>query len=351
MKKNKILWCVDISTAKTDRILYRGWQLELFLYSMTVKGGVLEEDICVICYVTDLENKELPDYYSKIFSLFPKVKVVMDLDIGFNPMYQTMDRGPQDYCAINKAGAFIPVYKSGLYLVYDTIAILDLDCYMYGKASLEKYPKTTTLTYYNSLQPDTFCKLTSGLQGQDLDQKNFIDIWGNPWRGIDASLLLRSIRVPESNIEKIKPGSYNVFISKEDFTEEVVFGFQYFTIALKALVAAAGHPFIWQAEMAAYPLCLAAYGIDYETSTDVEISDVPFFRSEIPEGTLCTYAFENFSRASGSKWNKLKYKESTPFEDQETIDYGLEHSNSSAERAFYEYCREIYTKHQIDRKI
>ena len=355
MRKNeerkKILWCVDISTAKTDRILYRGWQLELFLYSMVEKGGVPQEDICVVCYVTDLESRDIPHYYAKIFSLFPNIKIAIDLDIGFSPMYQTMDRGPQDYCAINKASALIPVYKGNFYLGYDAVALLDLDCYMFGKASWEKYPTTTTLTHYGSLDSNTFCKLTSGLQGQELLTNDFIDIWGNPWRGLDASLLMRSMRVPEENIEKIRPGSYNVFINYEDITEELVFGFQYFTIAIKSLIAAAGHPFVWQAEMAAYPIALAAYGVDYETSDDIEISDCPFHRPEIPEGTICTYAFENFSTHSGSKFNKLNYLYSTPFEDQDLIDYGLETANSDAERAFYQYCREVFTHHQIERVI
>ena len=348
---HKILWCVDISTAKEDRIIYRGWQLELFLYSMVHKGGVPQEDICVTCYVTDLDEPDIPDYYNKIFALFPKVRVVLEIDIGFSPIYQTMDRGPETYCAINKAAALIPVYKNSIHINYDMIALLDLDCYMYGNAAWDRYPTTTTLTYYSCLDTKTFCKLTSGLQGQEAEQNNFIDIWGNPWCGIDAIDLMRSIRVPEANIQKIKPGSYNVFIHTDDFTEELVFGFQYFTIALKSLIAAMGHPFIWQAEMGAYPLALASYGVDYDISDDVEINDCPFHRHVVPEGTLCTYAFDGISQSSGSSWNKMNYMYSVPFDDWVMIDRGLKESSGPAERALYEYLREVSTKHQIERKI
>jgi len=325
--------------------------LELFLYSMVRKGGVKEEDICVTCYVSDLENSFMPNYFKSIFSLFPGVKVATDIDIGFSPMYQTMDRGPMDYCAINKSSALIALYKYGYHIGYDMIALLDMDCYMFGEAAWDRYPTVTTLTDYPGISAHSACKWTSGLEGQQEFTDDFRDIWGNLWNGLNLIDLMRSIRVPEANIEKIKSGSYNIFIHKDDFTEEVVFGFQYFTIAVKSLIAAAGHPFVWQAEMVAYPLTLAAYGVDYEISKEVEINDCPFHREVVPEGTLCTYAFEGFSQSSGSEWNKLRYMESTPFEDDRTIDAGLISSNSDAERAFYEYCREININHQIERKI
>jgi hypothetical protein len=347
---NKILWCVDISTAKEDRILYRGWQLELFLFSMIEKGGIKEEDICITCYVEDLQYA-LPDYYSKIFSLYPRVKVVFEIDIGFSPMYHTMDRGPADYCAINKSSALIPVYKEGLFEGYDTIALLDLDAYMFGKANWSAYPETTTLTVYPSADPKSFCSLTSGLQGQEalMDATHIRDLWGNPWNGIDLIHVMKAIRVPQQNIEKIKAGSYNVFIAKEDFTEEVVYGFHYFTIVIKSLCAAAGHPSVWQAEMGAYPLTLASYGVDYDTSDRVEISDTAFHRDAIPEGSICTYAFDGFSYQSGSHFNKMNYTETTPFDDLAMIKEGVSAANTDAERAFFLYCGEIREDHRIER--
>jgi len=346
VKKHKILWCVDISTAQPDRILYRGWQLELFLFSMIEKGGVDPEDICVTCYSENLDF-DLPAYYEKIFSIRNRVKVAREIDIGFNTLYHTIDRGPNDYCAINKAAALIPVYKNCFHHGFDVIALLDLDAYMFGKANYEAYPTTTTLTDYPPIEPETFCRVTSGLQGQEafIDPCHLKDIWGNPWNGINMIKIMESINVPKENREKIKSGSYNIFIANEDFTEELVYGFQYFTIALKALCAAAGHPFVWQAEMGAYPLTLASYGVDFDISEGVEINDCPFHR-EVPEGTLCTYAFDGFSSESGSSWNKLNYMYSTPFDDHQTIEQGLHSSNSDAERAFYQYCdeiREVYT--------
>jgi len=351
VSSQKILWCVDISTAKMDRIIYRGWMLELFLYSMVRKGGVEEEDICVTFYVSDLKDPYFSTYYKNIFSLFPKVKIALDLDIGFSPMYQTMDRGPMDYCAINKSSALISVYKQGYHVGYDMIALLDMDCYMFGEAAWDRYPTVTTLTTYPTMDAYNSCKFTSGLQGQEEFTDDFVDIWGNPWRGLNLIDLMRSIRVPESNIEKIKAGSYNIFIQQEDFTEEVVFGFHYFTIVIKSLIAAAGHPFVWQAEMVAYPLALAAYGVDYEVSDAVEINDCPYHRDVVPEGTFCTYAFDGFSQSSGSRWNKLRYLDSTPFVDELTINAGLEESKCDAERAFYEYCREIQNNHKIERIV
>ena len=351
MSSQKILWCVDISTARLDRIIYRGWMLELFLYSLVRKGGVEEEDICVTFYVSDLKDPYYSTYYKNIFSLFPQVKIALSVDIGFNPMYQTMDRGPQEYCAINKSSALIPVYKKGYHLDYDMIALVDMDCYMFGEAAWDEYPTVTTLTNYPTLDPYHSCQITSGLEGQEHFTDEFVDIWGNPWKGVNLIDLMRSIYVPEANIHKIKAGSYNVFIHRDDFTEEVVTGFHYFTIALKSLIAAAGHPFIWQAEMGAYPLALAAYGVDYEVSDAVEINDCPYHRDVVPEGTLCTYAFDGFSQSSGSRWNKLQYMDFTPFEDHRTIHEGLEMSKCDAERAFYEYCREIQINHKIERIV
>ena len=351
MSSQKILWCVDISTANLDRIIYRGWMLELFLYSLVRKGGVKEEDICVTFYVSNLKDPFFSTYYQNIFSLFPQVKVALDLDIGFSPMYHTMDRGAEGYCAINKSSALISVYREAYHVGYDMIALLDMDCYMFGKAAWDRYPTETTLTTYPGMDAYRSCKHTSGLEGQEPFTDVFKDIWGNPWEGINLIDLMRSIRVPESNIEKIKAGSYNIFIHKDDFTEEVVTGFHYFTIAIKSLIAAAGHPFVWQAEMVAYPLALAAYGVDYKISEEVEINDCPYHRDVIPEGTFCTYAFDGFSQSSGSKWNKLRYMESTPFLDVSTIEGGLKLSNSDAERAFYEYCKEISIKHNIKREV
>jgi len=350
-RNHRILWVVDITTAKTDRIIYRGWMLELFLFSMVNKGGVKEEDICVTCYVTDLAHPYIPDYFSNIFSLFPNVKIALDTDIGFSPMYNTMERGPADYCAINKSSALIPVYQRGLHAGYDMVALMDLDCFMFGKAAWDRYPTETTLTKYPCVDPLRACRWTSGLQGQECDTDNFIDIWGNPYDGIDLLDLMRCIRVPAANLKKIKPGSYNIFIKADDFTEELVFGFHYFTIALKSLIAAAGHPFVWQAEMVAYPLALAAYGFDYFLSDAVEINDCPWHREVIPEGTLLTYAFDGISQSSGSDWNKLNYMESTPFQDEWTISRGLDMANCDAERAFYEYLRECWVGHLIERKL
>ena len=345
---HKILWCVDISAAKPDRILYRGWQLELFLYSM-VKGGVQPEDICVTCYAED-PSFDPPTYFAKIFSLYPTLKISRDVDVGFSPLYHTMDRGIADYCAINKSSALISVYNNNFHKGYDTIALIDLDAYMYGKANYEAYPTTTTLTKYPSADPESFCKVTSGLQGQEQLTNNFKDIWGNHWNGINMIKLMESINVPPANIEKVKAGSYNIFIGSDDFTEEVVYGFQYFTIAIKALCAAAGHPFVWQAEMGAYPLTLASYGVDYELSDEVEITDCPFLRDEIPEGTICTYAFDGFSSSSGSKFNKLNYMDTTPFDDEYLIAEGLNYSNSEAERAFYTHCLDIRTNYKFKRE-
>jgi len=117
------------------------------------------------------------------------------------------------------------------------------------------------------------------------------------------------------------------------------------------LCAVAGHPFVWQAEMAAYPLILASYGIDYEVTDQVELTDTAFHRKDIPEGTLCTYAFENFSSESGSTFNKLNYMDSTPFDDISLIEKGLDTSNTEAERSFYLYCQEISLKTQIEREL
>lgn len=350
MSSHKILWCVDISTAQPDRILYRGWQLELFLFSMIEKGKISSEDICVTCYSENLDY-ELPPYFEKIFSTYPKVKIARDLDIGFNTIYQTLDRGPNDYCAINKSAALIPVYKNNFHLGYDVIAILDLDAYMFGKANYDAYPTTTTVTDYPPIEPESFCRITSGLQGQDaLMEPDWInDIWGQPWNGINMIKIMEAINVPSENISKIKAGSYNIFIGIDDFTEELVYGFQYFTIALKALCAAAGHPFVWQAEMGAYPLTLASYGVDFEVSDAVEINDCPFHSKEVPEGTICTYAFDGFSSESGSNWNKLRYMNSTPFDDLHTLTKGMHNANSDAERAFYEYCLEIRNSYVCNR--
>ena len=351
-ENHKILWCVDLTSANTDRILYRGWMLELFLYSMVTKGGVNEEDICVTSYVTDLDNPYMPDYFNKIFSLFPRVKIAFDLDVGWNPIYKTMDNGPEEYCAINKSSALIAVYRNGYHAGYDMVALLDLDCFMYGKAAWDRYPTETTLTWYPSCEPKRAVSLTSGLTGLgEGSEGDPIDIWGNKYDGIDMTDIMRAIRVPEVNIQKIKAGSYNVFIAADDFTEELVYGFQYFTIALKALLAAAGHAHVWQAEMSAYPLAMASYGVDYDVSDDVEINDIPWHRTLIPEGTLLTYAFNNISSYGGSIWNKLNYMESTPFSDKWTIDKGLELATSDAERTFYEYLREIWVGHLIERKI
>jgi hypothetical protein len=352
MQMTKTLWVVDVSTAKKDRIIYRAWQLELFLFSMIEKGGISAEDICVACYV---ENEEfaLPKYYEKIFSLYPGLKVVFSIDIGFSPLYDTMDRGVEDYCPLNKASALIPVYKRGYHKHYDMVALMDLDCYMYGKANFDAYPTQTTLTDYNGVDPEKVCFLTSGLQGQEqfVAADHLMDIWGNPWNGIDMIKIMEAIRVPKANIEKVKRGSYNIFLASEDVTEELVHGFQYFTVAIKALCAAAGHPFVWQAEMSAYPLALASYGIDYETTNNIELSDTPFHSKDIPEGTLCTYAFENFSADSGSTFNKLNYMNSTPFEDKKLIEQGIHFSNTEAERSFYLYCQEIPLKTQIEREL
>jgi len=349
--KQKILWCVDISTVKTDRIVYRGWQLELFLYSMIEKGGIAQEDICVTCYMKDLENGLLPQYYNEIFSLFPKVKISFDVDLGYNPLYNTMDRGLVDYCAINKAGTLISVHRNGYNVGYDVIALLDLDAYMFGKANFDAYPTVTTLTNYPPMDPENCCRVTTGLQGQKpwAEANYFADLWGNPWTGIDLTKIMEAIKVPEANLEMIKAGSYNVFIAQEDFTEELVYGFQYFTIAIKALCAAAGHPHIWQAEMGSYPLALASYGIDFELGTGVEINDCAW-NWDVPEGSLCTYAFDGFSIHNGSAFRKGKYMDRTPFSDERLIEQGLEKSNCPAELAFYEYCREIKINHLITRE-
>ncbi|HIB83848.1 MAG TPA: hypothetical protein EYO59_04390 [Chromatiaceae bacterium] len=350
MSSHRILWCVDISTAQPDRILYRGWQLELFLFSMIEKGKINPEDICVTCYSQNLDF-DLPLYYEKIFSIHPRVKIAREIDIGFSPLYHTIDRGPNDYCAINKSSALIPVYKNSFHHNYDVIALLDLDAFMFGRANYDAYPTTTTLTDYPPIEPKTFCRITSGLQGQEafIDPSHLKDIWGNPWNGINMMKIMEAINVPKGNREKIKAGSYNIFIGHDDFTEELVYGFQYFTIALKALCAAAGHPFIWQAEMGAYPLALASYGIDYEISDAVEINDCPWHQKVVPEGTLCTYAFDGFSSESGSNWNKLNYMYSTPFDDIYTINHGLHDSNSDAERFFYECCQEIRETYRFNR--
>ena len=144
MSSHRILWCVDISTAQPDRILYRGWQLELFLFSMIEKGKINPEDICVTCYSQNLDF-DLPLYYEKIFSIHPRVKIAREIDIGFSPLYHTIDRGPNDYCAINKSSALIPVYKNSFHHNYDVIALLDLDAFMFGRANYDAYPTTTQI--------------------------------------------------------------------------------------------------------------------------------------------------------------------------------------------------------------
>ena len=254
---------------------YLLWQLELFLFSITRRAGIKEEDIFLFwsdpTYYADLENTQDPskvtksDWLDGICKAYPQMKAYYSQNFGRQyRCFRFMEGGGfhgVGYTGINKWSSWIEYANGDCFKEYDELYILEQDLWFSGEFPHFKGRNAVSYNWIPN-KKEAFAK------GADPEKE--LEDWAKlrgftTWEheGWDLGEIMNLTKVPKTNQKKWKQGAVLFKFAVEDLKPKLlndIMNYQYLLLHLGEIAHPLGK--IHETDMIAPSLALCNSNIN-----------------------------------------------------------------------------------------
>lgn len=307
MRVGHVVFCED----KT----YLLWQTELFIHSLTSRGGIKEEDIVVLFATPEYHNCD-----KKLHNDSPYLRNLMKKHSGCryykvqnygrrNWYFRYEDNGtwhPRQYPGINKWTSLCEAANAGWLDEYNEILLLEQDLWFSGDMP--------ELPVGNCVTANWLCNRYGAFEVTDKDDDMNTE-------GFDLDDIMKLCKVPSHNRAKWTSGAI-VFkfitnqLKKSKFLNAIVnYNQLLMTLGELALPQGARH----ETDMVAPSLAMAHCGMNCKTIDNLRWrSDVWTWNNEPPRDVVVHYGWDfNAYEHLKSSFSKFKYNKTGPWEDKD----------------------------------
>lgn len=307
MRKGYVVFCEDKK--------YLLWQVELFLHSITSRGGIAPEDCVVLFADPDYHSKnggganyKPSEYLMSLIKNYPTSRFHCVQNFGRRNWYfrftDPIGWTPRQYPGINKWTSLCEAANAGWLNDYDEIVLLEQDLWFSG--SFPDMPPGNCVT------DNWINNRFSAFEVTDKDEKMNTT-------GFDLDDIMKLCKVSAKNREKWVGGA----IIFKFITEQLkcskflnaIFNYNQLLMSLGELALPQGARH--ETDMVAPSLAMAHCGMDCTLIDNLNWrSDVWTWHQEPPTSTVVHYGwdFNNYEHLKCS-FNKFVYGEKLPWED------------------------------------
>lgn len=327
---------------------YLLWQVELFLYSITVRGGIDPKDIILFWTSPNyfdgnpIHEPWIPSpWLEGIIKSYPTMHHRYCQNFGRqNRAFRFLGNGKwhqKAYAGLNKWSSFVEWANADCFKDWDEVWVLEQDLWF-----SDKFPELPegNLVSYNWI-PDK--KKAFHRKHNDENTDEFQTARGfkkNEYKGLDLEQVLKLTGASKARIEKWAQGAVLYKLRVKDLKPKLlndIMNYNYMLIHMMEIE----HPLGMRHEtdMIAPGLALANSNIEVQSINDERLLTETWTKDkELPKGTIVHYGwdFNNYKHLEAD-FGKHRYGETAPWQG------GMATLRESAKKAKYEWTRNFFT--------